>query len=197
MEAQNFSNLYPPAEEMILPSPDEVAPYAPYINSYILQLWNSSGFGIYGDGMIQLVDPKVWNPLLENWSGRHDPTNTVIMLSGFGEIYYHRDLGEHLMEGEMYKVEDISCYDPVTGNTKRIATDSQKFFEEWLCDPEVRAREFKQAAFEAGLEEFGPLKPGEIFYLDPVRFEGAGQKVLNLDKVDAMEHLQFLFETKA
>lgn len=197
MEAQNFSHLYPPGEDLVVPSSEDISSFIPYVNAYIVELWRSHGYGIYGGGMIQLVDPNVWNPLLEKWLGRVDPTNTVILLSGFGEIYFHRDLGEHEIEGQMYKVEDITCLDLSTGKTRRIATDSRKFFEEWLCDPEVRAREFKQAAFEYGLEEYGPLSAGEIFYLDPVRFEGAGEKVINLEKVDAIEHLDFLFESLA
>ncbi len=197
METQNFSQLYPPGEDLVVPSAEDIAAYTPYVNPYIVDLWTSSGYGIYGDGMIQLVDPNAWNPLLEKWLGRIDPTNTVILLSGFGEIYYHRDLGEHEIEGQLYKVEDITCLDLSTGKTRRIETDARKFFEEWLCDPEVRAREFKQARFEYGVKEFGPLAAGEIFYLDPVTFEGAGEDVINLEKVDAVEHLEFLFETLA
>ncbi len=194
MKAENFSQLYSPGENLIVPSAEDISAYTPYMNPYIVDLWTSSGYGIYGDGMIQLVDPSEWNPLLERWLGRIDPTNTVILLSGFGEIYYHRDLGEHEIEGQLYKVEDITCLDLNTGKIRRIATDSKNFFEEWLCDPEVRARELKQAWFEHGLKEFGALKAGEIFYLDPVRFEGAGEEVINLEKVNAKEHLQFLYE---
>ena len=181
---------------MVIPSEADIKAYIPYVNPYIVSLWKGSGYGVYGDGFIQLVDPNVWNPRLETWLGRHDPTKTVIMLSCFGEVYYHQDLGEHEMEGQMYKVEEITCLDLTTGNVRRVATDSQQFFESWLTNPEVRAREFKQAAFEHGIGEFGPLQAGEIFYLDPVRFEGAGENVINLEKVDAYEHLQFLFESQ-
>lgn len=188
MQVSNFLSTYPASESLTPPEPGAIEAFTPYVHPCIVELWQGSGFGNYGDGLVQLIDPNLWNPILEKRLGRKDPTNTAFLMSGFGDLYFHRDLGVHEMEGQTFKVEDVTRLNILTGETHRVATDALKFFEEYLVDPEIRAREFKQAAFEAGLKEFGSLPFGEIFHLIDIQFEGAGESVINLEKFNALEY---------
>jgi|GEM_PF-4483046 len=188
MQVSNFLSTYPPSENTAVVEPADLAAYTPYVHPCMVELWESNGFGNYGDGMVQLLDPNVWNPILEKRLGRKDPTNTAFLMSAFGDLYFHRDLGVHEMEGQEYKVEDVTRLNIATGETQRVATNALEFFEEYLVDPEIRAREFKQAAFEAGIAEYGTLAFGEIFHLIDIQFEGAGESVINLEKFNALEY---------
>lgn len=156
----------------------------------LLDLWRTHGLGAYGDGQITLIDPDAYKPLLYGWLMRddedEDDSRLPIALSAFGRIIYYRRLDE--------EEEDISSLDPHHSSGAVHTWSLQSFFDDHLCDPEVRTELLEPSLLTATRERLGALQAHEIYYPVPALRLGGSWQASQMDKGQGQVHLAWLLD---
>jgi hypothetical protein len=184
-----FLEAFPPAADNIPAAADVLAAYAQRLPPVILDLWRRGGFGLYGDGEIQILDPRDYEQNLWGWLLREedDPSRTPIAMSAFGVLFYHRALND---EG----AEDIAYLDPHTSEGDVLVYSSNEFFGATVVDPEARDILLQRALFRSAVERHGPLARGALFGYVPALRLGGVQSVERTAPMDARVHLELLLQ---
>lgn len=184
-----FLRAFPPATGNVPACAAVLDAYAHRLPPVILEVWQRGGFGLYGNGELQLVDPRDHEQNLWGWLMREedDPSRTPIALSAFGVIFYHRMLDD---DG----AEDIAYLDPHTSESDVVVYSSTEFFGATIIDPETRDLLLQRPLFEASCRRHGPLAPGNVFGFVPAIRLGGVQAVEKTSPVEARVHLDLLLQ---
>ncbi len=193
----SFDDLYAPSGDVAPMSADTLAQFQDRVPAILLDRWKRPGIGVLGGGRLQLIDPADYEPVLDQWLGRPDPTRVPFALGAFGDLFYYRDRGQHDIGGTVMKVEDICRLDPHYRRTEVCTWEVDKFFKSYLLDEAVVNGTLRGPLFKEALAEMGALEPGEIFTFVPALALGGAEELSYLQKVDARVHLDFLFQATA
>ncbi|NLR74494.1 GAD-like domain-containing protein [Leeia aquatica] len=184
---QAFVDTFEPGLRLRRADPGKIAQYQPYLPDSLLELWRQHGFGVYGDGLIQIVDPDDYRDNLWDWLMRdEDMSRLPIAISAFGDIFYYRKLSD---AGD----EDVCYLDPHTSEGGVLVWSLTQFFNEWCCNQDVRSDFFRQAQFEKTVKGAGILHEGQMYFFVPALRLGGGL-VTNIERGAAAPHLHFLLE---
>jgi hypothetical protein len=172
-----------PIEAAILKDSD-INEYLKQLPDYYLAFLKEYGFGLYGDGIIQLINPNEYRDTLSQWLGKDNPAYLPIAFGAFGEFYYYRKLNA--------TDEDVCMLDPAYRQISNCVWDLKDFFNEFLCDNDVIRLEM----FENTKNKVGQLKLGQmyIFKLAPV-LGGDEEDVENRTIGDAKIHFDILYQS--
>jgi hypothetical protein len=183
-----FLSTFPPSPDNVPVDPGLIDAFRDRLPTVILELWQQGGFGLYGDGEIQVIDPRDYEQNLWGWLMREDddPSRTPIALSAFGVMFYHRRLDE--------EVEDIAYLDPHTSEGDVLAYSSIEFIGRTIVDAESREILLQKPLFEAAREKRGPLVRGTVFGFVPALRLGGEQSVSRTEALDARVHLDLLLQ---
>jgi hypothetical protein len=91
MKLAPFLEKYPPTDTKpvareLLEKYKDILPYG------IIQILHQHGFGKYGGGMIEIIDPEDYMDAMETWLGKRPNNYVPIAVSAFGELFYFRKL---------------------------------------------------------------------------------------------------------
>ncbi len=161
------------------PAPRELlSAYDGILPESLLELWHRIGFGLYGDLQLTLIDPGLWQPVLDRWIV--SPPNAMrripIALTPFGVLLYYRKLTA--------TDEDIAYIDPVSKKTGNLAWSLDDFFNKTLCDPNLLETIVSPVLERSARQECGALEPGEVYEVDQVLLS---MQMLRITKVDALD----------
>ena len=186
---QPFADTHAPDPGNRKAGADTVARYREHLPASLIELWRTHGFGLYGGGLIQLIDPDQYRDVLWGWLMREeeDMSRLPIALSAFGDIFYYRRLSD---AGD----EDVCFIDPHTSATGDLAWSLDDFFNDWCRDPESVEKFLTQPMFDQAVAAHGPLSPGEIYYFVPALRLGGERSVQQASRGDAAVHLNFLLD---
>jgi len=169
-------------------SPGTIDRWTGILPGCLLELWTVHGFGSYGGGLIQLVDPADYAESLGGWLGRAGSDDRVpIALTAFGTMLYYRRLGQ---EGE----HDIAYIDPHRAAAGVVSWDAESFFNETLLDDGTAAPLLDRALFDAVKARLGPPDPGEMYCFVPALRLGGGGAADSVQRVNAAVHLDILLQ---
>lgn len=190
---QTFIDTYRPDAGAIKADEALIARYAEHLPASLLELWREAGFGTYANGLIQIINPDLYNAMLWGWlmrpEGEEDMTRIPIALSAFGTIFYYRLLSE---DGD----EDVSFIDPHTSRTGDLAWSLDEFFNDWCCDEENRAGLLEQPLLEQAIAAKGELARDQVYaFLPALRLGGSRTAESGrVGLVDASVHLHLLLD---
>ena len=188
LKLQKFIAAYSPPDKPVKPRPETIAKYKNKLPECIIELWTEHGFGHYGDGLIQIIDPDIYDNNLWGWLMVEKDTNRIpIALSAFGHIYYYRKLSDR---GD----EDIAFINPHTSQTGVLTWDIKEFFNEWCCDADNQSDYLEKELAAKASKKCGKLNDGEIYYYAPAIRLGGESKLENIKKGNALVHLAILLE---
>ncbi|MDP9765429.1 GAD-like domain-containing protein [Deinococcus enclensis] len=188
-----FLQRFPPAHTRPVPQA-HLDRYATRLPDPFLNLWRAGGFGTYGGGLLEVIDPDEYQEILNGWLGGQDHSETRIpfLRSAFGVLFYWRCLGEQQPDGT-YEAYDVAYLNPHDSFTAVSAWDADEFLGEALLDavsedeydpyllwPEVQAR----AASE--------LQPGVMYGFVPTLRFGGEPTAAHATPMQAREHLSLL-----
>ena len=107
MQLQTFINKFSVDQAGNTVSFETVKKYQAYLPEALLELWQNHGFGFYGNGLLQIINPELYQDVLWSWLMKDQPdmTRLPIAISAFGLVFYYRLLSE---DGD----EDVSFIDP-------------------------------------------------------------------------------------
>lgn len=213
-----FLEKYHPVHTV--PATDDVIErYLKVLPENLLKLWKEHGFGTYGNGFIQIINPDEYRETLNMWLMREDDGMRIpFAISAFGDVFYWRHLhnpnpSEYLPEW----VYDVSFFDPHTSDTGVCTYTMEEFFGDYISDGETAdlfKRKFhsgysvhtlddnlENAAqsggatlFDKSVQKLGILAPGEMYYFVPALRLGGAEDIEYVDKGSALVHLDFLFQ---
>jgi len=189
MQLQTFIDKFPVDQAGNTVSPETVKKYQAYLPEALLELWQNHGFGFYGNGLLQIINPELYQDELWSWLMKDQPdmTRLPIAISAFGLVFYYRLLSE---DGD----EDISFIDPHNSDIGVTAWSLKDFFNDWICDDEIIEQFLEKSALAKAQTQYGKLTDNQMYcYLPALRLGGRASD-LNLDKGDAAIHLDFLYQ---
>lgn len=183
---QKFIDTHKPDSKTEIASQELVSRYRGHLPESLLELWKETGFGLYSDGLIQVINPDLYKEVLWSWLLRdEDMSRLPVALSAFGTIFYYRKLSD---AGD----EDISFVDPHTSGGTDIVWSLESFFNEWCCDQEVIAGFLAKDMFDAAASGKGKLAPNQMYCFVPALRLGGTRSAQAVDRGNAVVHLDLL-----
>ena len=183
---ENFVEKYKPGKELVKPSDHIIgACRSAGVDEQILDFIKEYGFGNYGDGIIKLIDPEDYMDSFYKWLGKEDYSRIPFMMTGFGDLFYFRNLGD----GEY----DISFLDIHYRNIS-VAAYTVEEFVEYLIDSEVEEKILRRKLFDEAKDKFGVLPLNEIYFFAPALVTGGTEEIKYVNKGDAAVHQSILFD---
>lgn len=185
MQPEKFLKTFEPGQTVIPPA-ETIALYEKILPAPLIALWREKGWGKYGGGLIELVDPSAFQDTLERWLGRKAPNYVPIAIGAFGQLFYYRKLTEN--------DEDVCMLDPHYRSIINCSWSLSGFFDNYLCDEEVRHDILDEKLFSAAIMKHGPLSTNEIFFFSPALALGGAKEEKYIDKGNCQVHLEILFQ---
>ena len=189
MQLQTFIDKFSVDQAGNTVSFETVKKYQAYLPEALLELWQNHGFGFYGNGLLQIIHPELYQDVLWSWLMKDQPdmTRLPIAISAFGLVFYYRLLSE---DGD----EDISFIDPHNSDIGVTAWSLTDFFNDWICGDEIIEQFLEKSALAKAQTQYDKLSDNQMYcYLPALRLGGRASD-LNLDKGDAATHLDFLYQ---
>ena len=180
-----FLTAFPPTATTPMPAA-QLARLAATAPPLLGQLWQQHGLGLYGEGIIQLIDPAQFRPVLATWLAADRPNYTPFALGAFGQLYYHRQLTP--------TDEDVCCLDPHYRSIATCAWSLEAFLNDYLPDPDTREEELREPLLQEALAAHGALPPGCMYSFTPALVLGGDESVDGLVVSEATVQLDFLFQ---
>ncbi|MDO6518475.1 T6SS immunity protein Tdi1 domain-containing protein [Zobellia uliginosa] len=160
--------------------------YKDKVPPYLIDLWKSKGFGKYDNGLIQLVNPKDFEPSLWTWLGQEVENYVPIAISAFGELFYYRKLTE--------TDEDVCMIDIQYRKIETVVWSLQSFFEDFLTNEEDREEWLRETLFKQAIAEQGHLAKNEVFTFTPILALGGAMETKYLKKGNAQVYQDIVFQ---
>ena len=183
----DFLKNYPPEENLIKPSEHIIdAARSVKVPEEIINFWTSYGFGNYGDGIIKMIDPEKYMSGFYTWLGKEDYSRIPIFMTGFGDIFYYRNLGN----GEY----DISLLDIHYRDISVCTYTLEDFLKNYIVSENVKKEILRKELFEEAKKSKGILKKEEIYFFAPALIAGGAEELKYVDKGDAAVHHEILFQ---
>src|SRR5690606_12136571 len=171
-----FLTVFPPDGKNKPVSTSQLRKYDKRLPASIIELWKRGGFGNYGRGEIKIVNPDDYEKTLMGWLMRNevDDSRTVVALSSFGTIFYHRQIDD--------EVDDVSFLDPHTSTSGVVSFSGEGFVSALASDETGRKQLLKTSIFNDLTRRHGEIPATDIFYYVPaLRLGGSGS-------LDSIEH---------
>lgn len=189
IQLQPFIDRHAPGLHLEKADPSKLARYRGHLPPALLELWTDYGFGLYGNGLIQLIDPDRYRQNLWGWlmRGEADLTRLPIAMSAFGTIFYYRRLSD---EGD----EDVSFLDPHTSESGDLTWSLEEFFNGWCCDDGVISDFLDAGMVKDVAIEKGALENDQMYFFVPALRLGGERAVRCVERGDAAVHLDLLLQ---
>ena len=177
---------YKPGKDLVNPDKELLDFGRQMLPPEIMYLWETYGFGEYGNGFIKVVDPRDYMHSLYTWLGKQDFSKIPLFVSSFGDIFYYRKL-----EGEE---NDISMLDIHYRKVEVCGYSYQEFFEGYILDENVKENVLRRTLFNEATAKLGALAVNECFFFVPALVIGGAEDIKHVQKGDANVHQHLLFE---
>ncbi|WP_211227930.1 T6SS immunity protein Tdi1 domain-containing protein [Spirochaeta cellobiosiphila] len=183
---QKFVESYKPGDTLKA-DVEVINKYKEHLPECMTELWSSYGFGFYGEGIIQIINPDKYIDNLWGWLGQEENYGRVpVAISSFGIIFYYRQLDSD--------IHDIAYIDPQTSATDVLSWDIESFFNQKILDEELRSVILDKDLNEKAQEKYGPLAIDEMYSFVPAIRLGGTKSPQNIDKCNAPIHLDILLQ---
>ncbi len=188
LQLQRFVDTHPPGPLVRPLTESEVARSCGVLPESLLQVWRQVGVGMYGDGLLQLIDPGEYQAILRGWLmlDDDDGSRVPIALSAFGHLFYFRKLGDD--------DEDVCVVDPHASSGGVLTWSLDSFFNELLCEPSSIADVLEAEAVAQAAARVGPLSAGEMYGYSPALRLGGSPSADHVARYGAVVHLDFLLQ---
>ncbi|WP_375580443.1 T6SS immunity protein Tdi1 domain-containing protein [Marivirga tractuosa] len=173
-------------ENTVAISDDIIKAYEAKVPPYLIDLWKSKGLGRYSNGLIELINPKDFEPTLWTWLGREVENYVPFAISSFGELFYYRKLTE--------EDEDVCMIDIQYRQVEVVEWSLESFFEDFLTDKENREEWLRETLLNKAIAQHGHLAKNEVFTVTPILTLGGEMKLEYLKKGNAQVYLDIVFQ---
>ena len=162
------------------PSQDVINKYAGVLPVELVDLWKTHGFGIYMDGYLKIVNPEIYQPILNEGYDTENNKEIVFAVTALGDFL--------VWVGDAVRLVDFRH-----GKYAIVGTSNfSRFFEKRLADESFLRIEFKYENYLPAKDKLGELAFDECFGYVPILVAGGPEKVDNLQKVKIREHIAII-----
>jgi len=183
---EKFKSHYIPDADCTLASEATIQKYEAKIPVTLLEIWKTTGFGKYNNGLIEFVNPEDFEDSLWTWLGKEVPNYVPFAISAFGELFYYRRLSE--------VDEDVCIIDIQYREIKTLIWSMKGFLEDLLLDEEDRTIWLREKLFMEAFKQQGKLEKHEVFTFTPILAFGGAEEVEYLKKGNAQIYLDLVFQ---
>ncbi len=183
---EKFTKVYSPNKNCTKASLELLETYKEKVPKTLLDLWKTHGFGKYGNGLIEIVNPEDFEPVLWTWLGKEVDNYVPIAITAFGELFYYRKLTE--------TDEDVCVVDIQYRKIETLAWGLDLFFEDFLLDKEMREEWLREELFAKAMQKEDPLTTNEIFTFAPVFAMGGKAELKYLKRGNAQVYQDIVFQ---
>ena len=181
-----FIEKFKPGENLQKPDEEILNFGRQMLPKEIRELWAEYGFGEYGDGLFEVVDPREYMNSLYTWLGQKDFNKIPIIVTAFGDIFYYRKLEDNENDVSLlnihYRKIDVCGY------------SYQEFFEGYILDDDVIKNVLRADLYKQAVKELGKLDYNEIFFFTPALVLGGGEDIKYVKKGNGAVHHQVLLQ---
>lgn len=155
-----FIKAHPPHPGNVPPSCAVLQRYKSLLPSALLELWRIHGLGYYGESMLGVLNPDLWQASMNQWIlNADDGTPRIpILITPFGTLLYYRSRPD---EGET-----ICALDIFERNVFDLGWDFLECFNKDFTDPDWLEDLVPVEAFERAKKRAGMLDRGQVYTLD-------------------------------
>lgn len=201
----NFYNFkgFGPAIKATMPTNETLELFKGKLPERLLEYWQEYGFCGWGDGIFWIVNPQDYHEILQTWlegtefaerEKNGSDSYYVIGRGAFGDlIVWGRTSGLSIKINSNFGMIFPSDYSDKLrerGEERSI----ELFFATMRKEPLDQKSVDEKPLFEQALKNLGPLEADEMYAFVPALALGGVNKLENLQKVKAIEHLNFLAE---
>jgi hypothetical protein len=173
-----FEELYGPPVPLASGQRQSLDAYRGKLPDSIVDLWHASGRCQFGDGLLRLVHPQKFTPVLEAFG--FDPTRQfVFLMNAFGNFFVYDD-------------EHITHVNAKYGWALRYGNDIELFFEVLLADSQYFKSVMWGQKYIEVQRRLGALSEYEMYGYVPALVLGGADEDRFLVRVEAVEHLVLL-----
>jgi hypothetical protein len=183
---EKFKNYYQPSSNCVIVSELMIKEYEGKVPNLLIDIWKTTGIGKYNDGLIELINPKDFEPNLWIWLGKEFTNYVPFAITGFGELFYYRKLTE--------TEEDVCLVDIQYRKIEVLNWNMESFFEDFLTNEEDRNEWLRQELFEIAISAKGNLLKNEIFTIVPILALGGATTLTNLQIGNAQVYQDLVFQ---
>ncbi|MNU78366.1 GAD-like domain protein [compost metagenome] len=183
---ENFKTHYTPAADCVPASEETIKQYENKVPGSIIELWKTSGFGKYNDGLIEFVNPADFEDSLWTWLGREVPNYVPFAISGFGELFYYRKLTE--------EDEDVCMVDIQYRKIETLVWSMEDFLDDFLPNIVERKSWLREDLFKEALTQNGELAKHEVFTFAPMLALGGAEEIEYVQKGNAQVYQDIVFQ---
>ena len=183
---ENFNSCYKPNADCIPASAETIQKYENKVPESLIELWKTTGFGKYNDGLIELVNPADFEDNLWTWLGREVPNYVPFAISGFGELFYYRKLTED--------EEDVCMIDIQYRKIETLVWSMDGFLDDFITNVVERKMWLREDLFKAAITQNGKLEKHEVFTFTPILAFGGAEEVEYLHKGNAQVYQDLVFQ---
>jgi len=177
---ENFFKLYPDFEIIETPLQALIDKYVDILPAELIDIWKTHGFGIYMDGYLKIVNPEIYQPILDEGYDTENNKEIVFAVTALGDFL--------VWVGDAVRLVDFRH-----GKYAIVSTSNfSRFFERRLADESFLSSEFKHENYIPAREKLGVLAYDECFGYVPILGAGGPEKVENLQKVKIREHISII-----
>jgi hypothetical protein len=185
---QKFIDIHKPDAGAQLASEALIANYKTHLPACLLELWKEKGFGLYSNGLIQIINPELYKETLWGWLMRdEDMTRIPIAISAFGVIFYYRKLSD---QGD----EDVCFLDPHDSRGHDINWSLESFFNDSCCDSQFISEHLAKDMFDEAVGLHGKLPPNQMYCFVPALRLGGDRSAQSSRPGDANVQLNILLQ---
>jgi hypothetical protein len=165
------------------PSDDLIRKYESRLPGYMINVWQTYGFGSYAEGLFSFSSPEPFETILDTYFGKNH-SYTVIGHSSFGDLL--------IWDNEK---PSILSFNSAVGRGVRMASDGNinGFFKYGMDDDEFY-KVHKFSLHKKAVKELGQLEEGQVFGFFPALSMGGKEKLENIKVVQIREYLAMLAE---
>jgi len=176
----NFFERYPDYKAVDKPTQEVVDKYADVLPGELVDLWKTHGFGIYMDGYLKIVNPEIYQPILNEGYDTENNKETVFAVTALGDFL--------VWVGDAVRLVDFRH-----GKYAIVSTSNfSRFFERRLTDDSFLSTEFKHENYLPASEKLGKLAFDECFAYFPLLGTGGTERVDNLKTVKIREYISIV-----
>ena len=201
----NFYNYagFGPAIKATMPTQETLDFFKDKLPERLLEYWQEYGFCGWGNGIFWMVNPQDYHEILQTWlegtefaerEKNGSDSYYVIGRGAFGDLIVWGKTS-----GRSIKINaNFGMFFPRDGTKKLKERGEERSVELFFATMSKESYDQDDVSesplFERALNKLSPLEADEMYAFVPALVLGGVNKLENLQKVKAIEHLNFLAE---
>ena len=183
---EQFKKHYQPNSDNTIVSDELINEYKEKVPYLLIEIWKTTGFGKYNNGLIEIINPKEYESNLWTWLGTVKENYTPFAITAFGEIFYYRKLSE--------TEEDVCIVDIQYRKIETLIWSLESFFNDLLVHEEDKKLWLREELFLEAILEFEDLKNGDVFTFIPILAFGGAEELMYLNVGNARVYQDLVFQ---